>query len=464
MKRWGITEKSRSSIPICLIEKSQLNPWLEKQNKDIQKWVESLGFVANTGQVCLIGGTTGQIHKVLVGFDPHNSFGSCGDLKQQLPPGYYRFSSDELSEAYEIKATVAWACGAYKYDQYKSAKFKDNGSVLVLNNKIGTGYAKKLIEATYLIRDLINTPAADMGPEALAEAALEVANTHNAKAKHIIGDDLLKKNFPAIYAVGKAAEQAPRLVDFSWGDKSHPKITLVGKGVCFDTGGLDLKPASSMSLMKKDMGGAAHILGLAKMIMMSELPVRLRVLLPIVENAIGSRAFRPQDVIKTRKGISVEIGNTDAEGRLILCDALTAACEDNPDLIVDCATLTGAARVALGADIPALFSQDNEIARRLMEWGEKEEDPVWQLPLHMPYKPQLASYIADMNNISKGGFGGSITAALFLHEFILPHIPWLHLDMYAWNASQRPGRPEGGEAMGLRALYRFIEETYESLV
>jgi leucyl aminopeptidase len=303
----------------------------------------------------------------------------------------------------------------------------------------------------------VNTPAEDMGPAELAAAARSLARAHGARAAVITGDALLQRNYPTIHAVGRASARAPRLIDLRWGAKG-PRITLVGKGVCFDSGGLDLKPAAGMEIMKKDMGGAAHVLGLAGMIMAAKLPVRLRVLIPAVENSVSGNAFRPLDIIRTRKGLTVEVGNTDAEGRLVLCDALAEAMTEKPDLVVDCATLTGAARVALGPDLPAMFANDDATAEALLRHGLAEDDPLWRLPLHAGYRTMLDSKIADMNNVSSGSFAGAITAALFLEAFVDAAVPWVHLDLYAWNPRAKPGRPEGGAAMGLRALYALIAE------
>ncbi len=314
--------------------------------------------------------------------------------------------------------------------------------------------------ASSLARDLINTPANDMSPEALAQAAVDVAKRYGARHRVIIGDDLLKERLPAVHAVGRAAAVAPRLVDIEWGDASNPKVTLVGKGVCFDTGGLDIKPGASMLLMKKDMGGAAVALALAQTIMDAKLPVRLRVILPMVENSIAGNAFRPGDVLGTRKGLTVEVGNTDAEGRLILCDALALADEEQPDLLIDTATLTGAARVALGPELPALFGNDDDIVEAVLRAGAAESDPLWRLPLWSGYDDELSSKIADVNNISASGFSGSIIAALYLRRFVSNARAWLHIDLYAWNGKERPGRPVGAEPQTVRALYAFLKQRY----
>ncbi len=317
-----------------------------------------------------------------------------------------------------------------------------------------------MARAVFLARDLANTPAGDLGPEELAAAAVDVAEAAGACHRVVVGDGLLVENYPTIHAVGRASSRAPRLVDIRWGDPAAPKLTLVGKGVCFDTGGLDLKGASGMRLMKKDMGGAAIMLGLAQAIMNADLPVRLRVLLPCVENAVSGNAMRPLDIIRTRKGITVEIGNTDAEGRLILCDALAEASTEAPALLVDMATLTGAARVALGPEVAALFCNDDTVAASLLAAAAAEEDPVWRMPLWRPYRKMLDSKIADINNVSEGPHAGAITAALYLQEFVAPGIPWAHFDVMAWNPQSRPGRPEGAEATALRALYAHIAHRF----
>jgi leucyl aminopeptidase len=322
------------------------------------------------------------------------------------------------------------------------------------------GRVERLAAAVFLARDLANTPAGDLGPEELAGEAVGVAKAAGGRHRVIVGDDLLAENYPTIHAVGRASARLPRLVDIVWGDAAAPKVTLVGKGVCFDSGGLDLKTASGMRLMKKDMAGAAIVLGLAQAIMDAGLPVRLRVLLPCVENAVSGNAMRPLDIVRTRKGLTVEIGNTDAEGRLILCDALAEASTENPELLVDMATLTGAARVALGPELAALFCNDEELAQGLLEAAEAEEDPMWRMPLWRPYRKMIDSKIADINNVSESPHAGAVIAALYLQEFVDPQIPWAHLDVMAWNPQSRPGRPEGAEATALRALYAHIAQRF----
>src|SRR5205807_1082833 len=345
--------------------------------------------------------------------------------------------------------------GTYAFTLYRDKK-KENRARLIWPEGADRGLAERLANAVCLARDLINTPASDLGPAELAEAALTVAENAGARHDVITGDALLDANYPTIHAVGRASTRAPRLVDIRWGDEHAPKVTLVGKGVCFDSGGLDLKPASGMRMMKKDMGGAAIMLGLAQAIMQGGVPVRLRVLLPLVENAVSGNAMRPLDIVKTRKGITVEIGNTDAEGRLILCDALAEACTEQPAIIVDAATLTGAARVALGPELPALFCNDDKLAEGLTAAGSAEDDPMWRMPLWRPYRKLIDSKVADVNNVSESPHAGAITAALYLQEFVDPEIPWAHIDVMAWNTRSRPGRPEGAEAQTLRALYAHI--------
>jgi leucyl aminopeptidase len=317
--------------------------------------------------------------------------------------------------------------------------------------------ARAMIESICLARDLITTPSSDMGPAELAAAAEALAEKHGAVCKIVVGDDLLEQNWPMVHAVGRASARAPRLIDIAWGHDGDPKVTLVGKGVCFDTGGLDLKPATGMLNMKKDMAGAATVLAVASMVMACELPVRLRVLVPAVENSVSGNAFRPLDVVSTRKGITVEIGNTDAEGRLILCDALHEGASEKPTMMVNCATLTGAARVALGAELPALFCNNDDLAEDILGAGKAVADPLWRMPLFADYRRLLDSKVADINNVSGGPMGGAITAALYLKEFVPDDVPWAHIDMMAWNGTARPGRPEGGEAQAARAIFTAIE-------
>jgi leucyl aminopeptidase len=379
----------------------------------------------------------------------------AGALPGVLPAGTYRFANPTNGAAL---AALAFALGAYRFARYR--KTDDKTVRLELPDGVDGDDLSRIVEGVWLARDLINTPANDMGPAELEYAARALATRHEAKVRAVVGDDLLKENFPLIHAVGRAADRAPRLIDITWGDPSHPKITLIGKGVCFDTGGLDIKPESGMLNMKKDMGGAACMLALAHMLMSRGTKIRLRVLLPMVENAISGAAFRPRDVYRSRKGITVEIGNTDAEGRLILADALALADEEEPELIADMATLTGAARVALGTEVVPFYTDDNDLAAELARCSETENDPLWRMPLWRPYDQLLESKVADVNNVSSGGFAGSITAAMFLRRFVSAAKAWVHFDIYAWNQTTKPGRPEGAECQAARALYALLVARY----
>jgi leucyl aminopeptidase len=456
-----LDKRPAQCVPITPVNAESLKDWLKKQDKETQNWVATSDYKAGDGSLLYIPGGKGRLGRVLFGAGKDDSVWTYADLPGRLPKsegGYY--IDHKMNAARATQAALGWALGSYQFGRYKSAKKKEFAA-LAWPDKADRAYVEQAASAVFLVRDLVNTPANDLGPEEIADAAADVAKVSaRASIKVITGKDLVKKNYPAIYEVGKGSPRAPRLVDIRWGKDKNPLVTLVGKGVAFDTGGLNLKPGNSMALMKKDMGGAAHVLGLAKMIMAENLPVRLRVLIPTVENSMDGNSFRPSDVIKTRKGISVEVGDTDAEGRLILCDALAEACSEKPELVVDFATLTGAARVALGPDLPAIFSNDKDVARELLEASEAAQDPLWQLPLWQPYKEWLNSKIADTNNISSGGFAGAITAALYLEKFVEKDVPWVHIDTFAWNQSSRPGRPEGGEALGMRAVYELIRNRY----
>ena len=378
-----------------------------------------------------------------------------GRLPGLLPQGIYRFDNPTP----DIRlAALAFALGSYQFARYRKAENRQ--ARLEIPDGVDGDDLSRIVEGVFLARDLINTPANDMGPGDLEDAARLLAARHGAAIRTVVGDELLARNFPLIHAVGRASAGAPRLIDLNWGEPADPKVTLVGKGVCFDSGGLDIKPENAMLLMKKDMGGAASVLALAHMIMDRRLRIRLRVLIPAVENAISGNAFRPKDIYRSRKGLSVEIGNTDAEGRLILADALALADEDAPDLLVSMGTLTGAARVALGPDLPPLYSHDETLALAVMRHGMLENDPVWRLPLWAPYDSMLESKVADLGNIATGGFAGSIICSLFLNRFVTAAKTWLHFDIYGWTPSGKPGRPEGGECQAARALYSLLSARY----
>lgn len=453
-----IEAPSEASIPLRPLAQGELSAWLSEQSERVRSWIASTGFEAKPGTTCLLPGDDGAISDVLVGMG--EALWDWSGLPASLPPHAYHVSAD-LTPEQANRAALGWALGTYRFDRFKRTDEKEH-AVLAWPSECDRSKVESAAMATFLVRDLINTPASDMGPAELAASAEVVAKDNGASIRVLVGDELLDERFPAIHAVGRAAaaDREPRLIDLTWGEPSHPKVTLVGKGVCFDTGGLDLKAAAHMKLMKKDMGGGAHVLGLASMIMAANLPVRLRVLVPAVENSVSGSALRPLDVVPTRNGKTIEIGNTDAEGRVILADALTEACGDEPELLIDFATLTGAARIALGAELPALFSNDDAIASAAIGHGERESDPLWRMPLFEPYRKLIDGKVADITNSADSPLGGSITAALFLREFVEPDAPWIHIDVMAWNPSSRPGRPEGGEAMGMRAIYELIDEKF----
>ena len=422
-------------------------------------YVEACGYKAEPGQVLLVPGETGALACVLFGVEPMQGRRRdpflAGKLPGLLPEGIYSLA-DGFDDPY--LAALAFELGAYRF-----MRFRDPGAPpprLVAPAGVGAARIDLVAAAIVMGRDLINRPANDLGPEALEAAAVALAQKHAAEASVIRGDDLLARNFPMIHAVGRAAAEAPRLVDFTWGDADAPKVTLIGKGVCFDTGGLDIKPDAAMLLMKKDMGGAATALALAAMIMGAGLPVRLRVLLPIVENSIAGNAFRPGDVLASRKGLTVEVGNTDAEGRLILADALALADEESPDLLFDFATLTGAARVALGPDLPPFYTMDEDLAAAIARHAAATNDPAWRMPLWEPYDALLKGKVADLSNISAGAFAGSVTAALFLRRFVEGTVGWAHFDVYGWVPTAKPGRPEGGEVQMAHGLFDLLDRRY----
>ena len=452
----------KTPVPIYRVTKTTMETTLSHLGAMAAGWVKAQGYKPGAGNVLCIPGDTGALAAVLFGGEVDGLEAATtltGKLPNTLPAGLYRLADGFADLDADV---LAWVLGSYRFDRYKTRK--DQDVVLQLQDDFDLETLRFEAEGVAFARDLINTPANDFGPVELATAAKWLCETHGGTYSEIIGDDLIEQNYPMIHAVGRAADpkRAPRLIDAVWGDEAAPRVTLVGKGVVFDTGGLNLKPGSSMALMKKDMGGAANVLGLAHMVMSAKLPVRLRVLIPAVENAVSGDAFRPGDVLASRNGMTVEIGNTDAEGRLVLADALTLADDDDPDLIIDMATLTGAARVALGPDLPPLYTTDGSFADRALSIGEEIDDPIWPMPLHPRYRTMLDSKIADINHISSGGFAGSITAALFLREFVSKAKAWVHLDIFGWTPSARPARPEGGAAQGIRTLFRLLTERYPS--
>ena len=455
---FSLIDKDPGAVPLTVIGKAQLAQWRESAPERERDWAQAAGFTGEAGKIVLAPDEKGKLGRVLVGASASEAaMWAVAGLSETLPEGVYRL--DPLPEGGDpSRVALGWALGTYRFTRYHD---KPAGKArLVWPKGADRGLVERLASGIFLARDLATTPASDMGPEELADAAQKVAKKEGARCKITVGDKLLEKNYPTIHAVGRASTRPPRLVDIRWGDDDAPRVTLVGKGVCFDTGGLDLKPASGMLNMKKDMAGAAIMLALGQAIMRAGLKVRLRVLLPCVENSVAGNAMRPRDIIKTRKGLTVEIGNTDAEGRLILCDALAEASDEKPEMIVDCATLTGAARVALGPELPALFCNDDGLANALIAAGQTEDDPMWRMPLYKPYRRMIDSKVADLNNVSDGPQGGAITAALYLNEFVDPAVPWAHLDVMAWNQRSRPGRPEGAEAQTLRAVYAHIAERF----
>ncbi len=451
-----------SPVPVSAVAPDGLAAFLDGLAPPARAWLEATGFRAAAGSVAPIPDAAGRITAVAFGLGkaPRPAL-FAGALATALPPGTYRLAAGFDDPA---QAALAFLLGAYRFGRYRPADEAAGLVRLVVPDGVDAAEIRRIAAAVWRGRDLINTPANDLGPSDIGAAVRALATEHGAQVLEIAGDDLLTNNLPLIHAVGAAAtaERAPRLFDLSWGDPAAPRVTLVGKGVVFDTGGLDIKPSASMLLMKKDMGGAANVLALAEMIMGAGLKLRLRVLIPAVENAIAGAAFRPGDVLRSRKGLAVEIGNTDAEGRLILADALTLACEEQPALLVNLATLTGAARVALGPDLPAVFTSDERLAAELAAAGQAVGDPTWRLPLWQPYMAMIESKIADINNAGTGGFAGSITAALFLQRFVGDGIAWLHGDIFAWTPSARPGQPEGGEVHLVRGLYAVLKQRYGS--
>jgi len=456
----SLLNTENTGTPLIVIEKSSYLSWLSAQAQVTQNWLTQTNF---TGEgLALIPNFSSpeksSLSQAIFVVDDANHYFACGDLINKLPSGQYLL---EAATEHQQAICFAWLMGAYQYAPYKTNKIKRTLPSLAVNEQALVDKTIKQAQATALVRDLVNTPAADMMPIDLGSTAKNLIDTFGGELSQIIGDDLLTKNYPTIHAVGRASINQPRLIDFSWGDKNHPQVTLVGKGVCFDSGGLDLKPSAGMRNMKKDMGGSAHVLGLAHLIMSHHLPIRLRVLIPAVENAVSNNAMRPGDVLTTRSGLTVEIDNTDAEGRLVLCDALSEANNDNPELIIDFATLTGAMRVALGTELPGFFSTSDNVAQGIIEAGNKITDPVWRMPLYTPYNDLFNSTIADMTNCSAGPFGGAITAALYLQKFVKQEIDWIHFDVMAFNVRTLSGRPLGGEAFGIRAVFDYLQTRYK---
>lgn len=460
-----LVDETNEALPVWIAEKGGLDTLPEAA----RTWAKASRFKAGAGDVLLVPGAGGTPAGAVLGLgapDPRRGAAQwrallAGALAQKLPGGEWRFEGEAAFD--RDVAMLALLLGRYRFTRYRSGAKADHAQPQVrFQAPAGTDREElaAVADGVFLARDLINTPANDMGPAELEAAARTLAQRFGATVETIEGDELLARNFPMIHAVGRASASAPRLIDLVWGKSTDPKVTLVGKGVIFDTGGLDIKPASGMLLMKKDMGGAANVLALAHMVMARGLAVRLRVLIPAVENAIDGSAFRPGDVLTSRKGKTVEIGNTDAEGRLVLADALALADEETPDMLVDMATLTGAARVALGPDLPPFYTHDDGLAEALAAAGERVADPLWRMPLWQPYAANLSSKIADTNNVTSDAFAGSVTAALFLEGFVEKAKSWAHLDVYGWRPKAGPTGPVGGEAQGVRAIYDVLKQRY----
>ena len=450
-----LRKPTAASTPIQLVDRARLASLLPTLPETVRRWMAATGFEGAPDTHVLVPDAQGRLAAVWAGVRAADHPYALAALPRALPVGRYRLGTEGLAADAQA-AAMSWELGSYAFDLYKAPR-RAAAELLLAP---GAQAARGLLLATVIgaTRDLVNTPAEHMGPAELAEAVRAVARAHGATFRQVVGDKLLAEGFPAVHAVGRAAARAPRLVELNWGNPKHPRLTLVGKGVCFDSGGLDIKGADGMRLMKKDMGGAANALGLATLVMALGLPVRLQLLIPAVENAISGSAYRPGDVIRTRKGLHIEIGNTDAEGRVILCDALAYAAEGQPQMIIDMATLTGAARVALGPQLPALFSRDTALARELVDRGLAQHDPMWHMPLWNDYHANIESDIADIVNTGRNAMAGAVTAALFLQDFVPESVAWLHLDLFAWNDSARPGRPVGGEAQTLRALLGWLED------
>jgi leucyl aminopeptidase len=452
----SLTAEQGNAIPITPVGKAALPAWLDA-HRESRDWIAAVGFKGEPGTYTFVPGRDRQPDSVLAAPTEGERVWALSGLPMALPEGTYFLESGE-PDASLTDAALGWALGSYAFTNYKKAKRAP--ATLVWPATADRSEVERIAQGVFLARDLINTPAEDMGPEQLAEAVSTVARKFGATTHIIVGDDLLKENYPTIHIVGRASSRAPRLIDVHWGDERAPRVTLVGKGVCFDTGGLDLKPREGMLEMKKDMGGAAVMLGLASALMSANAPIRLRLLIPAVENSVAGNAYRPLDIVRTRSGKTVEIGNTDAEGRLILCDALAEADSEHPDLLMDCATLTGAARIALGPELQALFCDDDAVADGLLHAGTAVGDPLWRMPIWRPYRKLIDGKCADLNNVAAGPFAGSIIGALYLAEFVSASTAWAHLDIMAANPAAKPGRPEGGEATGMRALYAYLRQRY----
>ena len=454
---------SSVSLPLWLLFENEIEAWRAVQSPLVARWLADQNFKGEKHRVVLLPDAAGGIGMAVGGLGKLQgelSLWHAAGIAERLPSRRFHLMQEFTAEE-ATQLCLGFAYGAYRFDRYRAAK-GEAASVAAPPNA-DVQFVALASEALGMARNWINTPASDLGPAEFAAAARRLAERHQASYQEWVGEQLLAANFPAIHAVGRASSAAPRLADLRWAPpagESYPRLTLVGKGVCFDSGGLDIKPGSGMALMKKDMGGAAVALALAHMLMSIKVRAQLRVLLPMVENSISGNAYRPGDVLATRKGLTVEVGNTDAEGRLVLCDALALADAEHPDLIIDFATLTGAARVALGPELPALFGNDEVLVQDLARAALAEHDPLWPMPLWLGYEDELASKIADLNNVASSSFAGAIFGALFLKRFVSESTPWAHIDLYGWNSKERPGRGVGAEAQGVRGVYRYLVQRY----
>ncbi len=466
MRQYIKYEQSDDAIDIIAVRSGEeFAQWLKQQPDYVKNWVNYQNFKANVGDICQIFDSKGRLHQVLVGCTETNNLWHWAALASKLPANYL-YTVKAAGNSVDIEETqlaMGWLLASYNFNQYKTDENSHSKfPTLLLEKSASIETSISIVESIILARDLINQPANHFSTRELATNCKQIAQHYNATYKEIIGKNLLKQNYPAIYAVGQASDNPPILIDITWGNEKNPTVAIIGKGVCFDTGGLNIKTGNSMGLMKKDMGGAACALALARLVMLHDLPVRMRLLIPAVENSVSGNSMRPQDIIRMKNGITVEIGNTDAEGRLILADALVEADSENPDMIIDMATLTGASRVALGPDIPSFFTENNELAQQIAIIAEQEHDPLWRLPLWQEYMHYLDSDIADVNNCSSGSYAGAITAALFLKKFVNNSKDWIHIDMMAWNLRNRAGRPVGGEANAIRTLFHYLQKRYKS--
>jgi leucyl aminopeptidase len=458
-----MTLDENDSVPLWLLHEDEFDAWRSAQLPPVARWIAGQDFKAEKHRVVLLPEGEGGLAGAVGGLGRRQgslSLWHAAGVAERLPARRYRLAQ-EFSAAEATQLCLGFAYAAYRFERYRVSKSDAASLEAPLN--ADTLFVARAAESLRMARDWINTPAADLGPRELADAARRLAERHQAGYREWVGEELLAGNFPAIHAVGRASNSPPRLLDLRWSPDTgqvYPRLTLVGKGVCFDSGGLDIKPGAGMALMKKDMGGAAVALALGHMLMSAGIRAELRVLVPAVENAISGNAYRPGDVLATRKGLTVEVGNTDAEGRLVLCDALALADAEHPDLLIDFATLTGAARVALGPELPALFGNDATVVQGLVECAAEEHDHVWPMPLWAGYEDELSSKVADLNNIAASSFAGAIFGALFLKRFVSESTRWLHLDLYAWNSKDRPGRGVGAEAQALRGVYRYLMKRY----